>query len=116
MTGEFQSVNDYVPDHLSTTPMDVLSFWFSEESRPKWFATDPSFDAAVSARYGEVLQAAKRGELFSGARPFAVGWPKSSFWTNFRGIFTGALLPRSSVTRRLWRWHRRLSATGPDWN
>jgi uncharacterized protein (DUF924 family) len=64
MTGEFQSVKDYVPDHLPTTPMEILSFWFSDTSRPKWFATDPSFDAAVSARYGAVLQAAKRGELF----------------------------------------------------
>jgi uncharacterized protein (DUF924 family) len=52
------------PDHLPTTPRDVLSFWFSDTSRPKWFATDPSFDAVVSARYEAVLQAAKRGELF----------------------------------------------------
>jgi uncharacterized protein (DUF924 family) len=57
-----QSMN--VPDHPPTAPIDILSFWFSDESRPKWFATDPSFDAAVSARYGAVLQAAKRGELF----------------------------------------------------
>jgi len=57
-------MNDHVLNHLPTTPMDILSFWFSDESRPKWFATDPSFDAAVSARYGAVLQAAKRGELF----------------------------------------------------
>jgi uncharacterized protein (DUF924 family) len=57
-------MNDYVPDHPPAAPMDVLSFWFSEESRPKWFVTDPSFDAVVSARYGAVLQAAKRGELF----------------------------------------------------
>jgi len=53
-----------VPDHPPTAPIDILSFWFSDKSRPKWFATDPSFDAAVSARYGAVLQAAKRGELF----------------------------------------------------
>lgn len=46
------------------TAMDVLSFWFSDQSRPRWFATDPSFDLAVSARYGALLQAARRGELF----------------------------------------------------
>jgi uncharacterized protein (DUF924 family) len=57
-------MNDYVLSHLPTTPMDVLSFWFSEQSRPNWFATDPSFDEVVTARYGAVLQAAKRGELF----------------------------------------------------
>ena len=51
-------------NHLPTTPRDILSFRFSDTSRPKWFATDPSFDAVVSARYGAVLQAAKRGELF----------------------------------------------------
>jgi uncharacterized protein (DUF924 family) len=43
---------------------DVLSFWFSDKSRPKWFAKEPCFDAVVSARYGAVLQAARRGELF----------------------------------------------------
>jgi uncharacterized protein (DUF924 family) len=57
-------MNDFVPDHLPTTPMDILSFWFSDQARPKWFAKDPSFDAVVSARYGATLQAAKRGELF----------------------------------------------------
>ena len=52
--------------HLSTTAAKiVLLFWFSEESRPKWFASDPSFDAVVSSRYGALLQAAKRGELSS---------------------------------------------------
>ena len=57
-------MNDHVLHHLPTTPMDILSFWFSDKSRPKWFANEPSFDAVVSARYGAVLQAAKRGELF----------------------------------------------------
>src|SRR5258708_976267 len=58
------SMSDYVLHPLPTTPMDILSFWFSDQSRPKWFEKDPSFDAVVSARYGAVLQAAKRGELF----------------------------------------------------
>jgi uncharacterized protein (DUF924 family) len=57
-------MNDYVLYHLPTTAMDILSFWFSENSRPKWFAKDPSFDAVISARYVAVLHAAKRGELF----------------------------------------------------
>lgn len=57
-------MNDHVLHHLPTTAMDILSFWFSETSRPKWFANEPSFDGVVSARYGAVLQAAKRGELF----------------------------------------------------
>jgi uncharacterized protein (DUF924 family) len=57
-------MNDHLFDHLSATPMDVLSFWFSDQSRPKWFAEESSFDAVVSACYGAVLQAAKRGELF----------------------------------------------------
>ena len=57
-------MNDHVLYHLPTTATDIPSFWFSEPSRPKWFAEDRSFDAVVSARYGAVLQAAKRGELF----------------------------------------------------
>jgi hypothetical protein len=50
-----QSMNDDVVYHQPTTPTDILSFWLSDESRPKWFANDPSFDAVVSARYGAVL-------------------------------------------------------------
>ena len=57
-------MNDHVLYHLPTTPLDILDFWFSETSGPKWFAKEPSFDAVVSARYGAVLQDAKRGELF----------------------------------------------------
>ena len=57
-------MKDHVPDHPPTAPIDILSFWFSDKSCPKWFAKDPSFDAVVSARYGAVLQTAKRGELF----------------------------------------------------
>ncbi|MGB6397020.1 MAG: DUF924 family protein [Bradyrhizobium sp.] len=57
-------MNDDVLYHLPRTPMDILAFWFSDKSRPKWFANDPSFDGVVSARYGAILQAAKRGELF----------------------------------------------------
>jgi len=57
-------MNDHVLYHLPTTPLDILDFWSSETSGPKWFAKEPSFDAVVSARYGAVLQDAKRGELF----------------------------------------------------
>jgi len=57
-------VNDRVLYDLPATSMDILSFWFSDKSRPNWFAKDPSFDAVVSARYGAVLLAAKHGELF----------------------------------------------------
>src|SRR5258705_12387636 len=57
-------MNDYVLYHLPTAPLDILAFWFSDKSRPKWFAKDPSFDGVVSARYGAGLQVAKRGELF----------------------------------------------------
>jgi len=57
-------MDDGVLHHLPTTPTDILSFWFSEQSCPKWFAKDPSFDALVSARHGVLLQAARRGELF----------------------------------------------------
>lgn len=57
-------MNDHILYHRATTPMDILSFWFSDTSRPKWFAKEPSFDAVVSARYGAALPAAKREELF----------------------------------------------------
>ena len=42
---------------------DILSFWFSEKVKPKWFARDDGFDAELSRRFGALLLKAKQGEL-----------------------------------------------------
>lgn len=54
------------------TPDDVLEFWFGwlfedgsvpEETSARWWTKDPAFDASIRERFGEVLEAASRGEL-----------------------------------------------------
>jgi uncharacterized protein (DUF924 family) len=54
------------------TPDDVLEFWFGwlfedgsvpEETSARWWTKDPAFDASIRERFGEVLEAAARGEL-----------------------------------------------------
>ena len=43
---------------------DILYFWFEELSDLQRFAKDTALDAAMRGRFGAVLQAASRGELF----------------------------------------------------
>lgn len=45
------------------TPEDVLAFWFADETRSKWFASTPEFDALVRDRFEATWQSAVRGEL-----------------------------------------------------
>lgn len=49
---------------MSTLPSEILEFWFGESphrSRAVWFAKDPEFDAAIRARFGDVVAAALGG-------------------------------------------------------
>ena len=50
----------------------VLDFWFHEITPKAWFQKSEAFDADVANRFGEVLNAAVRGELWSW-RPTAKG-------------------------------------------
>ena len=43
---------------------DILAFWFDELGDQQRFAKDTVLDAMMRARFGEILQAASRGELF----------------------------------------------------
>jgi uncharacterized protein (DUF924 family) len=49
---------------------EVLDFWFGApgdaaylQTRAEWFRKDPAFDANISARFGELIDSALRGEL-----------------------------------------------------
>lgn len=42
----------------------VLDFWFEELSPQDWFVATPELDNKISNRFGELLLAAKKGELF----------------------------------------------------
>jgi Bacterial protein of unknown function (DUF924) len=61
-------------DALSTTPEEVLSYWFPEgfnEADPqtrrrqaqRWMAGGPEVDREITERFGETLEKARRGEL-----------------------------------------------------
>lgn len=41
----------------------LLDFWFSEETKAKWFNSTPEFDQALTDQYLSVWQAAKNGQL-----------------------------------------------------
>lgn len=43
-------------------PGDILDFW-REAGEERWFESDPSFDAAIAARFTPTLDAALRGDL-----------------------------------------------------
>jgi len=44
---------------------DIIHFWFEELSAAQRFAKDPALDAMMRVRFGPVLAAAARGELFT---------------------------------------------------
>ena len=43
---------------------EVLRFWFIETKPSQWWATDPRFDALIAERFGALLDAAGRCELY----------------------------------------------------
>lgn len=45
------------------TFQDVLDFWFSDESRPFWFAKSDTFDRRIADRFGNTYEAAHAGRL-----------------------------------------------------
>ena len=44
-------------------PKDIIDFWFSEDSRKRWFNSTPEFDRLLSERYLETWEQARRGQL-----------------------------------------------------
>lgn len=44
---------------------EVLKFWFIETKPSQWWSTDPGFDALIAERFGALLGAAGRCELYS---------------------------------------------------
>ena len=47
------------------TPALILDFWFAEITPAQWWAKSDDFDRLVEARFGAVLQAAARCELYA---------------------------------------------------
>ena len=56
------------PDQLPDLPPKaraVLDFWFGpgDDARPEWFRKDPTFDALIGQRFGDLIDAALAGGL-----------------------------------------------------
>jgi len=49
---------------MTTTPDEVLAWWFEELEPAQWFRRDPALDAEIARRFGGCLEAARRGELW----------------------------------------------------
>jgi uncharacterized protein (DUF924 family) len=50
-------------DAPGITPDDIVTFWFSDEAKPKWWVKEDAFDAAVRGRFAAALEAALAGAL-----------------------------------------------------
>lgn len=48
-----------------TTPADILDFWFAEIQPTQWWSKSDDFDRLIATRFGAVLQAAARCELYA---------------------------------------------------
>jgi uncharacterized protein (DUF924 family) len=48
---------------LSTTPEDILGFWFAPGTDELWYANDPKFDAGIRDRFMQTYEAARDGRL-----------------------------------------------------
>ncbi len=44
---------------------DILTFWFSTETQPHWFAQSDQFDQSLTEQFSETLQQASRAEFWS---------------------------------------------------
>lgn len=48
---------------ITTTPDELIVFWFSERVQPLWFNSTPEFDAELREQYLDIYRAALKGEL-----------------------------------------------------
>lgn len=48
---------------MTTTPDDVLRFWFEENGPEQWFAKDEAFDDEIRRRFGDALHQAREGKF-----------------------------------------------------
>lgn len=49
----------------TTTPDEVLNFWFSERVKPLWFKKNDEFDREIKQRFINIYQVAQAGALAS---------------------------------------------------
>jgi len=76
---------------------EILAFWFSEDSKPRWFAPTPAFDRLIRERFADLVALAAGGELD--------GWERSP-----RGCVALCIL-LDQMPRNLFRGTPRAFAT-----
>jgi len=70
-------------------PQSILHFWFEELTAKQHFVKDAALDETIRARFGDTLEAARRGvSCLRGAQPPRGGWRRSSSWISSRATST----------------------------
>ena len=80
-------------------PTDVLDFWFADDSRSHWYERDDAFDAAIRERFGDTLDAARRGDL--------------DHWAQTPEGWLALLIVRDQFSRNLYRDDARAWSADP---
>lgn len=81
------------------TPTDVLDFWFAGDSQAHWYERDDAFDAAIRERFGDTLDAARRGDL--------------DHWAQSPEGWLALLIVRDQFSRNLYRDDARAWSADP---
>lgn len=61
-------IKDINLTHLNDDARAVLAFWFDKDNESYWFEKNDDFDKRIEDNFGEIWQAAKRGECASWRR------------------------------------------------
>ena len=99
MKGTTVSTGMIAMNGSACTPADVLDFWFKELTPAQWWRASPEVDRMVASRFGDVLAAGERCELF--------GW---------RGTAEGRLaeiIVLDQFSRNVYRGQARAFANDP---
>jgi uncharacterized protein (DUF924 family) len=78
----------------------VLDFWFDSATEAFWFDQDDAFDASIRERFGDTLEAARRGEL--------------DHWAQTPEGWLALLILRDQFSRNLYRNDARAWADDVD--
>lgn len=68
---------------------DICRFWFEEIEHSRWFRKDAAFDRSLAGRFGDLLAAAKRGDL--------------DHWCDSAGGYLGLIIVLDQFSRNIHR-------------
>ena len=84
-------------NRTQASPETILDFWFQKISPRQWWVKSEDFDRIIEARFGEVLHAAARCELY--------GWRETARGrlAEIIALFLSKILSARRITRGLGR-------------